>query len=182
MARASRPAVFRVVQPYGKNKARESTIISEHATAAEAFAEIDRLSSEMVRTGAPSDAIEFTLLSDMERLTHSQSQKRTPRQEGLLTPTQSPSSRPPVAAAFAAPCRRPPSAEPRRNPTRALREPAGDERHDALRAALVEPQLAPEVVALCAVREAEREAHVEHPRIAAVRRQTDAHLGVAEIT
>src|SRR5688500_17651081 len=77
---------------------------------------------------------------------------------------RSPSSRPPVAAACAAPYRRPPPIEPR-NPTRALREPAGDERDDALRAALVEPQLAPEVAALCAVREAEREAHVEHPRI-----------------
>jgi hypothetical protein len=47
---------FRVVQPWGSDKARQSTVISEHATAAEAFREIDRLASEMVRTGAPSDA------------------------------------------------------------------------------------------------------------------------------
>ena len=31
------------MQPYGRDKAREATIISQHATAAEAFAEIDRL-------------------------------------------------------------------------------------------------------------------------------------------
>jgi hypothetical protein len=49
---------FRVVQPWGPDKARQATLISEHATAAEAFAEIDRLSAEMVRTGAPSDAVE----------------------------------------------------------------------------------------------------------------------------
>ena len=60
-------APFRVVQPYGKDRGRKSTIISEgHATAAEAFAEIERISLEMVRTGAPSDAIEL-LVVDVER-------------------------------------------------------------------------------------------------------------------
>jgi hypothetical protein len=44
---------FRVVQPYGRDKARESTVIREHATAADAFAKIDRMSAQMVRTGAP---------------------------------------------------------------------------------------------------------------------------------
>ena len=34
----------RIVQPYGRDKAREATLINEHATAAEAFAQIDRLS------------------------------------------------------------------------------------------------------------------------------------------
>lgn len=33
------------------DRAREATIVSEHATAAEAFAEIDRLAAQMVRTG-----------------------------------------------------------------------------------------------------------------------------------
>jgi hypothetical protein len=40
------------------DKARQATVISEHATAAAAFVEIDRLSSEMVRMGAPSDAVD----------------------------------------------------------------------------------------------------------------------------
>jgi hypothetical protein len=53
---------FRVVQPFGRDKARESTTISEHTTAADAFAEIDRLSAEMVRTGAPSDAVELRVV------------------------------------------------------------------------------------------------------------------------
>lgn len=47
---------FRIVQPWGPDKARQTTMLGEHATAAAAFAEIDRISAQMVRTGAPSDA------------------------------------------------------------------------------------------------------------------------------
>ena len=50
--------MFRVVQPYGRDKARDATVISEHPTAGDAFAEIDRLSAQMVRTGASSDAVD----------------------------------------------------------------------------------------------------------------------------
>jgi hypothetical protein len=57
---------FRVVQPWGRDKVQQSTMLSEHRTAAAAFAEIDRLSSEMVRTGAPADAIELVVI-DVER-------------------------------------------------------------------------------------------------------------------
>jgi hypothetical protein len=59
---------FRVVQPWGRDKVQQSTMLSEHRTAAAAFAEIDRLSSEMVRTGAPADAIELVVI-DVERAT-----------------------------------------------------------------------------------------------------------------
>ena len=59
---------YRVVQPYGRDKARESTVISEHQTAADAFAEIDRLSARMVRTGAPSDAVEFLVVDAAGRI------------------------------------------------------------------------------------------------------------------
>ena len=55
-----------VVQPYGRDKGRESTILYEAPTAAEAFAEIDRLALQMKRTGAPSDAIEL-LVVDADR-------------------------------------------------------------------------------------------------------------------
>jgi hypothetical protein len=40
-----------------------SALISEHDTAAEAFAEIDRLSAQMLRTGAPSDAVELFVVN-----------------------------------------------------------------------------------------------------------------------
>ena len=54
----------RIVQPFGGDKAREATLLSEHATVAEAFAEIDRLSAQMVRTGAPSNAIEVIVVDE----------------------------------------------------------------------------------------------------------------------
>ena len=59
---------FRGVQPWGRDKVQQSMVLSEHPTAAAAFAEIDRLSSEMVRTGAPADAIELVVI-DVERAT-----------------------------------------------------------------------------------------------------------------
>lgn len=49
---------YRVVQPYGR-KPGEWTLISEHQSAHEAFDAIDALSERMLRTGAPSDAIEL---------------------------------------------------------------------------------------------------------------------------
>ena len=59
---------YRIVQPYGRDKAREATIISEHSTATEAFAEIDRLPAQMIRTGAPGDAIELLVVDDAGRI------------------------------------------------------------------------------------------------------------------
>ena len=57
-------AKYRVVQPWGPDKGRQATFQSEHATVAEAFAALDALSAEMVRTGAPSDAIELIVVDD----------------------------------------------------------------------------------------------------------------------
>jgi hypothetical protein len=49
---------------------RESTTLSEHATAADAFAEIDHLAAQMARTGAPSDAITLVVLDATGRVVH----------------------------------------------------------------------------------------------------------------
>jgi hypothetical protein len=46
--------MFRIVQPYGADKARQFTLISKHRSAAAAFDTIDRLAAEMVRMGVPS--------------------------------------------------------------------------------------------------------------------------------
>ena len=43
------PALFRVVQPWGPDKARQATLISTHATSQEAFDAIDAL-GKMART------------------------------------------------------------------------------------------------------------------------------------
>jgi hypothetical protein len=60
--------VFRIVQPYGRDKARESTVISEHQTAADAFAEIDRLSAQMVSTGVRADYVELIVVDEEGRI------------------------------------------------------------------------------------------------------------------
>jgi hypothetical protein len=54
--------MYRVVQPFGQDKPRGSTTVSEHHTATEAFAGIDRLSAELVRTGASSNAVELIVV------------------------------------------------------------------------------------------------------------------------
>ena len=56
------------MQPWGPHKGRQATLISEHHTVAAAFAEIDHLASEMVRTGAPSDAIELVVVDADDRV------------------------------------------------------------------------------------------------------------------
>ena len=50
------------MQPWGQHKGRQATLLSEHHTVAAAFAAIDHLSSEMVRTGALSDAVELPVV------------------------------------------------------------------------------------------------------------------------
>lgn len=60
--------LYRVVQPYGRNVAVDSTVLSEHKTAAAAFAEIDRLVAQMVRTGAPSDSVTLLVVDPSGRV------------------------------------------------------------------------------------------------------------------
>ena len=62
------PLPFRVMQPWGPDKGRQATLISEHHTVAAAFREIDRLSAEMVRTGAPSDAVELIVVDVADQI------------------------------------------------------------------------------------------------------------------
>lgn len=57
-----------MVQPYGRNRAVEATVLSEHATAEEAFAEIDAMAEQMAKTGAPSDAIELLVIDAEGRI------------------------------------------------------------------------------------------------------------------
>jgi hypothetical protein len=55
--------LYRVVQPYGRHP-EEWTVLSELSSAGEAFAAIDALSQQMVRTGAPSDAIAVMVVNE----------------------------------------------------------------------------------------------------------------------
>jgi len=54
---------FHVVQPYGV-RVGEWTLISDHSSPREAFSAIDALSARMVRTGAPSNAVEFIVVDE----------------------------------------------------------------------------------------------------------------------
>jgi hypothetical protein len=59
---------YRVVQPWGRDKARQATLVSEHATAHEAFEEIDRLADRLIKSGAPSDAVELLVVDHDGRI------------------------------------------------------------------------------------------------------------------
>ena len=61
-----REARFRVVQPYGRDPFRESTVVSVHATADAAFSKIDRLSAQMTQSRARFDAVELVVI-DFEK-------------------------------------------------------------------------------------------------------------------
>jgi len=59
---------FFVVQPYGRDKGREATVLYEAQSAAEAFTEIDRLTERMRHTGAAPDSIELLVVDDERRI------------------------------------------------------------------------------------------------------------------
>ena len=60
--------LYRVVQPWGRDRATQSTLISEHLSAAQAFAAIDALAERMMRTGSPSNAVEFIVIDPESRI------------------------------------------------------------------------------------------------------------------
>jgi hypothetical protein len=51
-----------LVQPWGKNTAIQSTTISIHATAEEAFTEIEQLADRIMATGDRPDAIALVVI------------------------------------------------------------------------------------------------------------------------
>ena len=59
-----RPCGFSVVQPWGRDRARQATTISTHRTAAEAFAQIDHLAERIARTCDRPDAVELILVDE----------------------------------------------------------------------------------------------------------------------
>ena len=62
LASSRAPIAFRVMQPWGQNRDRQATMISEYAAGLEAFDAIDQLSAKMAQTGAPSDAVELVVV------------------------------------------------------------------------------------------------------------------------
>jgi hypothetical protein len=62
------PLSFRVVLPYGRDKAREATTISGHSTAAAALAEIDGLRAKMARRGTPANKTELIVVDAADQI------------------------------------------------------------------------------------------------------------------
>ena len=60
--------LYRVVQPWGPDKIRQKTVISEHRTVARAFEEIDGFADRMVRNGVPSNVVELFVLDAQDRV------------------------------------------------------------------------------------------------------------------
>ena len=59
---------FSAIQPWGPDKGRQATVTSEYGTALEAFRDIYHLSSEMVRTRAPSEAIKLMVVDAADQI------------------------------------------------------------------------------------------------------------------
>ncbi len=61
---------YAVVQPWlgARDVSREHTTLSVHSTAYEAFAAIDAMSGQMVRTRAPSDAVTLIVIDARGRI------------------------------------------------------------------------------------------------------------------
>jgi hypothetical protein len=56
--------IYRVMHPWGPDKGRQATLQREHATLAEAFAALDAMAAQAMRTGAPRGAIELVVVDE----------------------------------------------------------------------------------------------------------------------
>ena len=60
--------LYRVVQPWGPDKVRQTTVISEHHTIEGAFEEIDGFAHQMIRSGVFGNAVELFVLDAQDRV------------------------------------------------------------------------------------------------------------------
>jgi hypothetical protein len=60
--------MYRVVQPWGRDKARQATVVSEHHTPKAAFSAIDRVAALAARTGTSTDHLELLVVDDQGRI------------------------------------------------------------------------------------------------------------------
>jgi hypothetical protein len=60
--------MFRVVQPWGPDKGRQATIISEHPTTEDAFEALERIARQAERTSGRIEAIERIVVDGYGRI------------------------------------------------------------------------------------------------------------------
>ena len=53
---------YRMAQPWGRDKGRDATLISEHSTAADAFEAMERLAEQAQRTGGRIEVLELIVV------------------------------------------------------------------------------------------------------------------------
>ena len=58
----SMPVRYRA--PWGTDKANQSTVVTQRDTIESAFAEIDRMAAQMLKTGCPSDTVELIVVDE----------------------------------------------------------------------------------------------------------------------
>jgi hypothetical protein len=60
--KAVRKGPFRVIQPWGPNLTRHSTVLTEHLSLPGALDEVDRRRAALIEAGAQAEAINFLVL------------------------------------------------------------------------------------------------------------------------
>ncbi len=60
--------MYRVVQPWGRDKARQATIVSEHHTSKAAFSAIDRVAAQAARNGVNTEHVELLVVDAQGRI------------------------------------------------------------------------------------------------------------------
>jgi hypothetical protein len=60
--------MYRVVQPWGRDKARQATVVSQHHTSKAAFSAIDRVAALAARNGTDAGHLELLVVDDEGRI------------------------------------------------------------------------------------------------------------------
>ena len=55
---------FHLVQPWGRDTYRQATVVSNHATVGDAYAELDRIAAKLARDHAPEGYLEIYVVDD----------------------------------------------------------------------------------------------------------------------
>ena len=58
---------FYIVQPWGRDRYRQASVTSIHATVADAYARLDAIANKLQRDGAPPDYLELHVVDEQRQ-------------------------------------------------------------------------------------------------------------------
>ena len=58
---------FLLVQPWGKDRNREATVVEIHETVTDAYAALDKIAERLQRNGLPGDELEMHIVDDQRQ-------------------------------------------------------------------------------------------------------------------